>query len=106
MDIDNNARLSLWNIDNMANFIYQTRNAPKAVICNSNNHLILEYLKNEDGYDIKMSDSLKGITYALSLLFDDIGETEKIDDLIISHSEYDTPYLKQYLNERFNVSML
>ena len=35
-----------------------------------------------------------------------IEETEKIDDLIIGHGEYDTPYLKQYLNEGFNVSML
>ena len=91
-------------VDNIADFLYQTRNAPKVLITNTRDNTIVEYA-NTDKIYLSFHDDFKGLGEAFKkrCVFNN---SKEIDGLLISHDQYDTPYLKAYLNNMFHVDIL
>ncbi len=91
-------------IDNIANFIFQTRYASKVMITDTNDIPVAQYTNNNK-ISLGFIDELIG----LSESFEELCRTHdsnRISDLVICHGEYDTSYLKTYLNNKFKVEML
>lgn len=91
-------------IDNIANFLYQVKNAPKVEITNTDDRIVILFL-NDGNFNLQYNDQHKGLAETFEALCQS-NDTKKITDLEISHGEYETPYLKTYLNTIFGVEIL